>query len=146
MYHNFSNLASIAIQFVTLVVLIIATAYGFKQLNQIKNTRISEFLRDFKLFMLDEKHSKVRRMIYHDVPHPFKESKAHEQWLSKLRTRRPEIYHKIENEIYTIDWLAYMVRRSKVGVDLILEQWFDVVARVVIGDYLAKKTQERSSA
>jgi hypothetical protein len=120
------------IQFASLIVLTVAAILALRQLTYIRNTRTVEFLRDFKEFMLDEKHRKVRQTIYRNVPHPFAESKAHERWLSNLITNKTQLYHKIETEIYTIDWLAHMIRKSEINVNLVLEQWFDVIARLAV--------------
>jgi hypothetical protein len=146
LYHGFLNLVSTATDIAGLVVIILAAWFGLGQLEQIKNARISEFLRDFKEFMLNKDHMAARRMIYRNVPHPFAESKAHEQWLSDVK-RKHGMYLKIENEIYTIDWLAYVVRQSKVKVDLILDQWFDVIARltILLHRFIWKEVESRGS-
>ena len=68
--------------------------------------------------MVAKEHSDVRRMNYRISPHPFSQSKAHKAWISRLRAKRGKTYVEIEREIYAIDRLAYLVRHSKINVDL----------------------------
>jgi hypothetical protein len=115
---------------VSVVILAAAAIFGGDQLRQIRRTRDAEFLQNFEHVLRNEKQVNTRRLIYVSVPHPYSEKQKYQEWLQKIDDS-PN-YYKIESAIYQIDRVAFLIKKTNLDLKLVLELWFDVIARLTL--------------